>query len=116
MANAQLDLSILFFLTYILSKTISFCLPGQFSSDCVHGVLLWRWWDDDTTAGVGVDKFGVQLQEVLESSVNCVFILGSGFLPDFRLNSKRESEKSGCLAAVPALHIDLTQKISYVSV
>ena len=82
----------LFFLTYILAKTISFCLPGQFSSDCGHGVLLWRWGDDDTTAGVVVDKLSVQLQEVLESSVNCVFILGSGFLPDFRLNSEKEAE------------------------
>ena len=100
----------------MLAKTISFCLPGQFSPDCVHGVLLWRWWDDDTTAGVGVHKLGMQLQEVLESSVDCVFILGSGSLPNFRLNSEREAEKSDCLAAVPALHIDLTQKISFVSV
>ena len=58
----------------------------------------------------------MQLQEVLESSVHCVFILGSGFLPDFRLNSEREAEKSDCLAAVSALHIDLTPNISFVSV
>ena len=72
----------LFFLTYILAKTISFSLPGQFSSDFGHGVLLWRWGDDDTTAGVVVDKLSMQVQEVLESSVDCVFILGPGFLPN----------------------------------
>ena len=52
----------------------------------------------------------MQLQEVLESSVNFVFIFGPGFLPNFGLNSEKNGEN------LTVLHIDLTPNASFVSV